>query len=137
MSVKDWIILALLCLAALIWWVRSRRERIVGRSPGRSHTKVVALLEEEGYEVLGARPRLTVQMEIDGTTYPFDLSCDLLAKKHGLLFLVKVRRDAGKGRLQSKQWRSSLLRDVLAFRTNGIVVVNPEKEKLQEVRFRM
>ncbi|NLM46607.1 MAG: hypothetical protein GX200_07385 [Firmicutes bacterium] len=134
---KDWIILALLCLVALIWWIRSRLGRISGRLPGRSHAKVVALLEEAGYEVLHARPRLTVQMEIDGTAYHFDLSCDLLAKKHGLLFLVKIRRDAGKGRLQSKQWRSNLLRDVLAFRTSGIVVVYPEKAKLQEVRFRM
>ena len=129
--------MALLCLAVLGWWVRSRRGRIAGRRPGRSHAKVVALLEEAGYEVLRARPRLTVQMEIDGTAYPFDLSCDLLAKRHGLLFLVKIRRNAGKGRLQSKLWRDSLLRDTLAFRTSGIVVVNLEKATLQEVRFRI
>ena len=94
-------------------------------------------LEEAGYEVIKAGPAVVVRMTVDGRPYSFEVKSDYLARKSGRLFLVKVKRDKRQVRLQSKQWRTSLLQDVLAFRADGVIMVYPEKEKLQEIIFRI
>ncbi|MDW7683167.1 MAG: hypothetical protein SCK29_03485 [Bacillota bacterium] len=137
MEVKDWLILGLLVIAFLVWWFRRNFRRISGKKPGRSNTRTVQFLQDAGYDVLKAKPIIRVKMEIDGKPHPFELKADYLVSKSGRRYLVRVRRDNKAVRLQSKMWRNSLLRDVLAYRAGGILIVNVEKETLHEVRFRI
>ncbi|MCR3922714.1 MAG: hypothetical protein NUK65_09395 [Firmicutes bacterium] len=135
MGIKDWVLLGLLTLVVLIRWFKSRPGRVSGKKPGQSHGKVVQILQEAGYEVLTVKPTLNVTMEIDGRTHPFELKNDYIVKRGGRRYLVRIRRDNKTVRLQSKLWRGSLLRDVVAFRTSGILIVHLEKETIQVVRF--
>jgi hypothetical protein len=137
MEIKDWLILGLLSVAFLIFWFRRNFRRIGGKKPGRSNTRAVQFLEEAGYDIVKVKPVISVKMDIDGRPHPFELKGDYLVSKDGRRYLVRLRRDNKAVRLQSKMWRNSLLRDVLAFGAGGILVVNVEKETLQEVRFRI
>lgn len=137
METRDWIILAVIAIAAFFWWLKNRTVKISGKKVAASRSKTVRFLEEAGYEVLKAGPAVVVRMTVDGRPYSFEVKSDYLARKSGRLFLVKVKRDKRQVRLQSKQWRASLLQDVLAFRADGVIMVYPEKEKLQEIIFRI
>ncbi|NLZ38835.1 MAG: hypothetical protein GX893_04425 [Firmicutes bacterium] len=137
MGKKDWIILGLLVLIFFIRWLAARSSRIKGKKPGKSQGKAAQILEEAGYEVVTVKPTLTVKMEINGQQHTFALKNDFLVKKDGRSYLVQIRRDKKTVRLQSKLWRSSLLRDTLAFRVSGMLILHLERGTLQEVRFRI
>lgn len=137
MSVKDWILLGVLLGVALWWWLRQRRQKIKGKKVGPVHKRAVQLLEAAGYEVLQAAPAVNVRMEIDGQTYPFTIKGDLLVKRNGRLFVARVHKEQKAARLQAKIWRERLLRDALAFRASGVVLIYVEKEKVQEVCFHL
>ncbi|MBS3946913.1 MAG: hypothetical protein KGZ57_01230 [Dethiobacter sp.] len=134
---QDWTLLALVFMATLFWLFRKRR-RVRGKRPDQGSAPTVQLLESAGYKVLKVKPAVDVQMDIGENSFRFELKSDyLVARSDGRRYLVCVYRD-GKGmRLQSKMWRNALLRDVLAFRVAGIVVLNMEKETLQQVSFRV
>jgi len=137
MSLKDWLLLGVFAAAGLLFWLRGKRTaRISGKKPGQSNSRAILLLEEAGYEVIRVKPNIAVKMEIDDKDYTFELKGDYLVTREGHKFLVRVRRDSKPARLHSKLWRGTLLRDALAFRVSGVVVLNAEKESLHEVRFR-
>lgn len=137
MEKKDWVILASLVIAALIRYLLTRTSRIAGKKPGKSQGKAIQLLTDAGFEVVTLKPTVIVKMEIDEQQHSFDLKNDFLVKKSGKRYLVHIRRDTKPVRLQSKLWRSSLLRDVLAFRVDGMLILHLERGTLQEVRFRI
>ncbi|MCW3490257.1 hypothetical protein [Dethiobacter alkaliphilus] len=137
MEVRDWIILALIILFSLIYWYRGRSRRIAGEKPAKTNAKVRVMLEEAGYEIVKAKPTVKVRMDIDDKQHPFELKSDYLVTKNGRKYLVRIRRDGKQARFQSKMWRSSLIRDVLAFQTAGILILNTEKETLHQIRFRI
>ncbi|MBS4030817.1 MAG: hypothetical protein KGZ63_05270 [Clostridiales bacterium] len=137
MEVKDWLLLGVIGLSAMIWRLRGRRSRIVGRKPGKSNSRAVLILEEAGYTVEKVKPAVQVRMTIDDKLHTFELKGDYLVAKSGRRYLVRLRRDGKPMRLQSKMWRNSLLRDVQAFGTTGIIMLDTEKETLHEVSFRI
>lgn len=137
MESKDWVILALLLIAAFVYWaVRRRSGRIAGKTSAKSNPRARAILEESGYEILKIKPTVTVRMEVDEQHYPFVLKSDFIVSRGGRRYLVQVQQENKQLRLQSKLVRNSLLRDVLAFRTDGILIINIKKETLSQVRFR-
>jgi hypothetical protein len=137
MENKDWIILVVVMIISFVAWVYRRPRRITGQKAGKADGKARALLEEAGYEIQRVRPAVTVQMEIDGKAYPFELKSDFLVSRGGRRYLVRIRRDEKQARLQSKLWRGAHLRDVLAFGADGLLVLNVEKGTVQQVRFRI
>jgi hypothetical protein len=136
LRVQDWVLLAAAAVALLVWYVRKGR-RIRGRAPQKENSRAVQLLEEAGYQVLAHKPSVEVRMEIDGGNSRFELKSDYLVARDGRRYLVCLHRDGKPLRLQSKAWRNALLRDVLAFRVAGIVVVNTDRETVQQVSFRV
>lgn len=137
MELKDWLLLGLIGFSAIIWRLRGLRSRISGRKPGQSNSRAVLILEEAGYKVEKIKPAVQVRMTIDGKLHTFELKGDYLVTRGGRNYLVRLRRDGKPLRLQSKMWRSSLLRDVQAFRTAGIIMLDTDKESLHEVSFRI
>lgn len=137
MEVKDWLLLGVIGLSVLIWRLQGRRSRIAGRKPGQSNTRAILILEEAGYNVQKVKPAVVVRMTIDEKLHTFELKGDYLVSRGGRRYLVRIRRDGKPLRLQSKMWRNSLLRDVQAFGTAGIIMLDTEKETLHEVSFRI
>ncbi|MBT9167651.1 MAG: hypothetical protein DDT19_00989 [Syntrophomonadaceae bacterium] len=138
MENKDWIILGLLLIAAFVFWVGRRRfGRITAQRAAKSNPRARAILEESGYEIVKIKPSLTVRMEVDDQPYPFVLKSDFIVSRGGRRYLVKLQQENKQVRLQSKLGRDSHLRDVLAFRADGILVINLKKETLSQVRFRI
>jgi hypothetical protein len=137
MTNKDWIILGFISIVAFVYWLYRRPRRVSGQKVGKANSKARSVLEEAGYEILNVKPTVTVQMDIDGKAYPFELKSDFLVSRSSRKYLVRIRKNGKQARLQSKLWRGTHLRDVLAFRADGILVLNVEKETLNQVRFRI
>lgn len=137
MEVRDWIVFALIIICTIIYYYRGRSRKISGQKPKAGNSKERSILEEAGYEIIKVKPTVNVKMEIDQKPHPFELKSDYLVTKNGRKFLVRIRRDKKAARFQSKMWRSSLIRDVLAFKAAGILILNLEKETLHQVRFRI
>lgn len=136
LRVLDWVLLALAAAALLLWYLRKGR-RIRGRSPEKVNSRAVQLLQEAGYQVLKIKPTVEVRMEIGDSQHQFELKSDYLVARDGRRYLVCLHRDGKPARLQAKVWRNALLRDVLAFRVAGIIVMNLDRETLQQVSFRV
>ena len=136
LRVLDWVLLALAAAALLLWYLRKGR-RIRGRSPEKVNSRAVQLLQEAGYQVLKIKPTVEVRMEIGDSQHHFELKSDYLVARDGRRYLVCLHRDGKTARLQAKVWRNALLRDVLAFRVAGIIVMNLDRETLQQVSFRV
>jgi len=136
LRVLDWVLLAAIVAGLLFWRLRQGR-RIRGRALDKGTSRAVQLLEEAGYQVLALKPSVEVRMEIDGRNNSFELQSDYLVDREGRRYLVCLHRDDKPVRLQSKVWRNALLRDVLAFRVAGIIVLNPDRETVQQVSFRV
>jgi membrane protein implicated in regulation of membrane protease activity len=138
MENKDWFILGFLLIAAFFFWAGRRRSgRIAGQKSAKSNPRARAILEEAGYEILKIKPTLTVRMEVDDQPYPFVLKSDFIVSRGGRRYIVQLQQENKQLRLQSKLGRNTLLRDVLAFRADGILVINLRKETLSQVRFRI
>jgi hypothetical protein len=137
MEMKDWLLLGLIIVLLCYYWLRRRPRRISGAKADKSNSRARTILEEAGYNILKIKPSITVKMDIDGKPYPFEMKSDFLVSRSGRRYLVRIRRDNKQARLQSKMWRGSHLRDTLAFKADGILVINVEKETLTEVRFRI
>lgn len=134
---KDWLILGFLLIAAFVFWVSRRRSGRIEQRSVKSNPRARAVLEEAGYEILEIKPAVTVRMEVDDQSYPFVLKSDFVVSRAGRRYIVQLQQENKQVRLQSKLGRNSLLRDVLAFRADGILVVNIKKETLSLVRFRI
>ena len=137
MENKDWLILGFLLIAAFVFWVSRRSSRRIEQRSVKSNPRARAFLEEAGYEILKIKPAVTVRMEVDDQSYPFVLKSDFVVSRAGRRYIVQLQQENKQVRLQSKLGRNSLLRDVLAFRADGILVVNIKKETLSLVRFRI
>lgn len=138
MEKKDWLIVGFLLFAYFLFWVSRRgSRRVVGQKPAKGNMRARILLEEAGYEILKVKPTVTIRMEIDQQPSPFALKTDFLVSREGRRYIVQIQQANKLLRLQSKLGRNSLLRDVLAFRTDGILVMNMKRETLSQVRFRL
>lgn len=137
MQMKDWVLLGLITVSLVIWRFASRRVRITGKKAGPAHAKAIQFLKDQDYEILKIKPALTMRMAVDESTHTYEMTADYLVAKGGRRYIVRVIRGSKPVRLQSKMWRGSLLRDVLAFEAAGILVLNLEKGILQDVRFRI
>ncbi len=137
MQIKDWVLLGVITVSLVIWRFGSRRVRITGKKAGQAHSKAIQFLKEQEYEILKVKPAVTVRMAVDQSTHTYEMTADYLVAKAGRRYIVRVIRGGKPVRLQSKMWRGTLLRDVLAFQAAGILVLNLEKGILQDVRFRI
>lgn len=136
LRVLDWVLLAA-AVAALVFWRLRKSKRIRGVVSEKTGCRAVQLLEQAGYQVLVMKPSVEVRMEIEGRSNHFELKSDYLVARDGRRYLVCLQRDDKPVRLQSKAWRNALLRDALAFRVAGVVVINQDRETMQQVSFRV
>jgi len=136
----DWLLLGIVLLGMVIYQVRQRSRRgtsVQGKKPGHTDNKAKQIMEEEGFSLLQVQPVINVTMEIQGRPHRFEMKSDYLVSKGGRNYLVRVKRETKPVRLHSKVWRNALLRDVLLFKTYGILVLDLGKETISEVHFQI
>lgn len=145
----DWLLL-LIGAGVALWLLIRRFDRWLHEPPGARLRRLaqnggvipddtVALLQENGYEVLSGKHRVPLGVKVDdGPVQGTRLYFDYLVSKEDKYYLVKLERAR-----QPMDWTASGLRErLLAYALlfpdcEGIIVADPKDKWMRTVRFQV
>lgn len=128
----DGFVYVLIVLLIVIWlWGPWKRKPSVS-SDVPSSGKLVKLLKDEGYEIVSGKLKMPLTLHIGERETDSVISADLLVKQHGRTYAVKVEREEGES-ITAKRVRERYLPVCLAFRTDGVVIINAAKTRVKHV----
>ena len=147
--VGDWLLLLTGSVIA-VWWLARRFDHWLHEPPGVrlrriaqkgsvAEDETVALLRDNGFDVLSGKHRIPLAVMVDGApAQPTRLFFDYLATKEDKYYLVKLERTR-----QPMDWTPSGLRERLLVYTllfpdcEGIIVADPKDKLVRTVRFQV
>ena len=138
MLVTDLIILGL--LAAVGVWAYARRAYAGARASrrraevGRRHQRAIELLEEHGYTVREVGATVSLTTRVDGRVHEGEVQADLIATQGRRTFVVHLRGGDSR-RLTARPVRRQLLEYVVAYRPDGILLVDLDRRRVRRVEF--
>jgi hypothetical protein len=130
----DLVFLAIIITAVIVYYMLKQGLE----KPGplrRKDTAALKFLEEKGYSLAGQSVRSGVTMNINEKAHRFRVDAHFSVKKDGRRYLVFLRASEDSDRLNSPALRNRLLLLHSLYSPSGILFVNPESEKIQEVTF--
>lgn len=101
----------------------------------RGERQAEALLTRNGYRVIARQVAGTYDAQVDGVTQPVSLSADLLVERQGSTWIVEVKTGPHAPRFEHADTRRQLLEYQLAFGGDAVLLVDPERESIREIRF--
>jgi membrane protein implicated in regulation of membrane protease activity len=133
----------LVLLAGLLlhlWWKKARRrwkihQRIRHAQAGEQQAE--QLLIEHGYDIEAVQPRTQYLLECDGERFDVELRADMLVNRGGERFVVDVKTGEQAPRITTAATRRQLLEYGVAYRVDGILLVDIDRERIQRIRFIM
>ncbi|HEX6989774.1 MAG TPA: hypothetical protein VF282_09950 [Bacillota bacterium] len=135
---SDAVILGLLAAVGIgvyVWRRIPRHRPPRGRSEvSRRHLRAVEFLEEQGYAVRDVGPVVSLTTRVDGRAHPAEVQADLIAVQGRRTFVVHLR-GADSRRLTARPVRRQLLEYVVAYRPDGILLVDLERRRIRRVEF--
>jgi hypothetical protein len=136
LRVFEWALAAALGVAAVLVWralVRRQRRNVIHARLARAsegERRAARLLEAAGYAIRGSQVRARYALVVDGEDETFDVRADYVAERGGRMFVVEVKTGAVAPRLDAPATRRQLLEYGLAFRADGILLVDAEADAL-------
>jgi hypothetical protein len=138
MRPQDYILLALMVAAYLVYWrlqkrktkARSRRRRPSNQLTRREQA-ALRQAQALGFQLEEIHPEVPVTIAADRKSKSFEWSSNLSVARKGKVYLVKVVK--GDVSLASAELRRELLLDYLVFQPHGLYLYDGEKEQLQEL----
>lgn len=143
-SAIPWVLSSLLAAAALSQWARarwlSRRPSVRARArvhrAHRGERTAERLLRRRGYRVVARQPRARWDISIDGEPRRVDLRPDLIVERRdGGARVAEIKTGRIAPRLDHPATRRQLLEYALAFDVQGVLLVDVESGRIQEVSF--
>jgi Holliday junction resolvase len=116
-------------------WNESRVSRARTKRGLRGERVAERLLAKRGYKVIARQVAGSYQVDVDGEAREVSLNADLLVARHGRSLIAEVKTGAQRPRFEHPDTRRQLLEYQLAFGGDGILLVDPEREEVREVRF--
>lgn len=119
--------------AARHWRTARRRKRAYRARRG----ELVArdLLEQWGFTVLAAQVPAVCEYWCDGRMLEASLRADYLVERRSRRYVAEVKTGSVVTSLDHAPTRRQLLEYQIAYRTEGVLLVNVERGELQNVRF--
>ncbi|REK66035.1 hypothetical protein [Cohnella laeviribosi] len=145
----DWLLFLTAAGLLLLWlWRRfnlwlleppNARLRRLANAGEVEPSEAVALLEEQGFEVLSGKHRIPLRVAVDDQpSQPTRLYFDYLAQKDHKYYLVKMERWRNPMEWTASGLRERLLPYALLFpESDGIVVVDLKERIVRTVRFKV
>lgn len=112
---------------------RLKRKRTAKRA-FRGEKKAVPLLKRYGYRVVDGQCQGQVRYYVDGQAQESRVRCDAIAEKWGRLYVVEIKT-GDQAKVTLPQVRRQLLEYDRVFKPHGLLFVDMEREKVQEVHF--
>jgi hypothetical protein len=139
--VKESLLFGVLLLVAIGLWLaiqraygRAQRRRRWARSQA-AELEAPRLLRDLGYEVLGAQVPGKYTLIVDGEPISFALRADYLVERNDLTYVAEVKSGKLAPRLNHGSTRRQLLEYLIAFQTDGVLLVDGETQRVHEVVF--
>ena len=101
----------------------------------RGEKQAERLLERHGYRVLERQIAGGYLADVDGEARQVTLSADLWVEREGRRLIAEVKTGPKAARFEHADTRRQLLEYQLAFGGDAVLLVDPERETIQEVRF--
>jgi PD-(D/E)XK nuclease superfamily len=133
------IALAVWQAVARSWTRRARRARILARvtRAGEGEAAAAALLEDLGFEVVGAQVAAEYPVQVDDETTLVHVRADYVVRKDGASYVVEVKTGAVAPRIATTATRRQLLEYRVAFDVDGVLLLDAEAGRLHAVTFPM
>jgi hypothetical protein len=93
------------------------------------------LLERLGYTVLGAQVEEAYGLAVDGQAMSIAVRADYLVRRNGRRFVAEVKSGRLAPLLATPATRRQLLEYLVAFRADGVLLVDGETQRVHEVVF--
>ncbi len=128
--------LAALVQTLRIWWGRFARRwtiRARARRAVEGELRAEPLLERAGYEVVARQERRSWTVYADGEPLAIGLRADLLVTRGGRTYVAEVKTGKVAPRLDHAATRRQLLEYRIAFGVDGVLLVDPDAERVSVV----
>jgi len=115
------------------WW----RAHLLGgrrRRGSRAERRAFALLERNGYRIIGAQETAVGFVIIDGDEQTFDLRADAIVEKDGERLVAEVK-SGGAAAVTTRATRRQLLEYAYTYGLDGVLLVDMEAERIVRVEF--
>src|SRR5690349_3484319 len=134
-----WIVAAMLSAVALLQtlrltWLRGAARRRLARARERGQAgerAAIALLEHAGYAIDAWQPTSTWTIDCDGEPCAIELRADLLVSRAGRTFVAEVKTGERAPQLHAAGTRRQLLEYSVAYAVDGVLLVDPESERIR------
>jgi hypothetical protein len=103
--------------------------------PLRIKGEVPDLLRSHGYEVVRAKEKVPLEIDVDEETYESRLYIDYVARRDEQWYIVIVARERKPLRMSGAGLRDFFLPYYLLYQPDGILYVNKEKQTVKLVQF--
>ena len=114
---------------------RANRKRLL-RAQRAEHAGETLLLQA-GYRIIGRQVRKRLLVEVAGKPIDVGVRADLLVKRHSRRFVAEVKSGRLAPDIRLGSTRRQLLEYLLVFDVDGVLLVDPERSRINEVRFPM
>lgn len=112
-------------------WRAKRRSRIAVRG----EHDAIGLLQAHGYAVLARQCPLTWNIQVNGTQIPIELRADAIVERDGRRYVAEIKTGHEAPHIETAQTRRQLLEYLVAYQTDGVLLVNMPQYSIQEVQF--
>jgi hypothetical protein len=121
-----------------LWWVgASARWRLAARAlhARDGEARADGLLARLGYEIVARQAFQPWTVRIDGAPLRVSLRADYVVTRAGRSFVAEVKTGREAPRVESAATRRQLLEYRLAFAVDGVLLVDVDAERVQEIEF--
>lgn len=92
-------------------------------------------LEQQGYKIIAAQERVPIVTKVDGREYQNHVKADFIVQRDGLKYVVDVKTGAQVKKPTNADIRRQLLEYYLIYRTDGVLLVDMENNKIHNIEF--
>ncbi len=134
MRVEDFVILGIGCI--LIWLAVNKKRSLPSFiSDVPKSGQALALLHDNGYEVISGKVRVPLEVQHGGQQSQSRVIIDFIARKHDKMYVVKIKNKRKPERMAAANLRDEYLKLQLLFATDGVLYLDMEKGKINEIEF--
>jgi hypothetical protein len=123
-----------LWFASRRWYVRWLRRRQWSRAHA-AESEARAILEKQGYDVLGAQVEGSYSLVVDNRPMTISLRADYVVGRNGLRYVAEVKSGVFAPQLGTAATRRQLLEYLIAFQVDGVLLVDGETKQVHQVVF--
>jgi Holliday junction resolvase-like predicted endonuclease len=129
---------ALLALVVLGWvrrWRGTRRAQRRARRALAGEHGAAGMLERAGYRIVARQARAWWAPVVDGEPHEIEVRVDYLVEAGGALYVAEVKTGEQAPQLATAATRRQLLEYHVAFASDGVLLVCPERGTIHVVEF--